>query len=188
MVQSLTQPADFRRLLQRRPLARHAGWSLHACRPEFMAGPELSTGASPTAIPLVDESTPDPAGDPLPGADAPVGPRHSPTLWTGVVLSRRNVRRATSRNLMRRLWRAMLAELPAAEPLDGWQVLLRRTAPWSRETFRSTQSTPMRRQLRADLSVLIAALAAAPGRPASGVSDARVTARSTAALAAVPRT
>ena len=154
MVQSLTQPDDFRRLLQRRPLARHAGWSLHACKPEGQASADLSTRESSRVDPPVEDSGSEPRRECEQG---------EALVLTGVVLSRRNVRRATTRNLMRRIWRVLLAESPGAT-LDGWQVVLRRTAPWSRETFRSTQSAPLRRQLRGDLTVLRDALVAAERR------------------------
>lgn len=146
MVQSLTDPDDFRRLLQRRPLARHAGWSLHAQKTPAV---ELSTGGNSTADGAVDE---------CPASLPPF------RIRTGVVLSRRNVRRAASRNLMRRIWRDLLSRGPDGR-FEGWDLLVRRTAPWSRSEFPSTQSDPMRRRLRDDFETLLAFLPAAGVRP-----------------------
>lgn len=77
------------------------------------------------------------------------------------------MRRACSRNLMRRIWRDLLAHAEA-ERVQGWDLLVRRTAPWARTEFRSTQSEPMRRRLRAEFDILLAALPALPALPAQG--------------------
>lgn len=173
-VLSLTEADDFRRLLQRRPVARHAGWTLHAQR---CGEAELSTRVNPGRRPPVDESTltgQDTSVATVRGSGAPIGDN---VVQTGVVLSRRNVRRAATRNLMRRIWKNLLAESQAAGSgpgsgatgtLAGWQVVLRRQAVWSRDVFRSTQSAPLRRQLRADLSTLLEAWR----RPRGGASSA----------------
>lgn len=143
----LRRPEDFRRLLQRRPLARHAGWSLHG---EQAAPAELSTLGQSRVSSGVDDTCP-------------------PVLRIGVVLSRRHVRRAVTRNLMRRLWRALLAATPAAR-LAGWSLVLRRTAAWDRTAFPSASSDALRRRLREDLgALLLSALRAMPSRAAAPV-------------------
>lgn len=147
----MRRPETFRRLLQRRPLARHGGWSLHG---ERSGGDELSTGLVRAAPASVD----DPAAEPAPPPAA--------VVHTGVVLSRRNVRRAVSRNLMRRVWKTLLAAAPA-DRLGGWTLVLRRTAAWDRTAFPSAASDAMRRRLREDFARLLDAVpAAGPSAPA----------------------
>ncbi len=88
----------------------------------------------------------------------------------GVVLSRRNVRRAVTRNLMRRLWRACLASVPQ-ELVAGWCLVLRRTAAWDRAAFPSASSDALRRRLREDFDILLAgaqrSMVSAAPRPVS---------------------
>lgn len=142
MVVSVRHPDTFRRLLQRRPLARHAGWSLHG---ERVVGDELSTGHARCGMSPVDDMVAE--GVPTPPA----------MVHSGVVLSRRHVRRAVSRNLMRRIWKSSLADMPA-DRIDGWTLVLRRTAAWDRADFPSAASDAMRRRLRADFACLLGAV------------------------------
>ncbi len=75
-------------------------------------------------------------------------------LRFGIVLSRRNIRRAVTRNLVRRVWRELLRR-PSAARLGGWQLVLRRTTPWDLKRFPSAVSEPLKQQVWQDLERLL---------------------------------
>ncbi len=90
--------------------------------------------------------------------DDPIQPPAEPVVlghWLGLVVPKRMAKRAVTRNLIKRLVRASLAEqLKAQSPLPPglWSVRLR--APIDRKQFPSASSDALRAFLRADLAVL----------------------------------
>jgi ribonuclease P protein component len=141
-VSSLTAREDFGLLLAGRPKVRTAGWSLYLRRSppqssDKLIETELSTGQSAMTTSLVDDLV----GKALPG------------VQVGVVLSRRMVRRAVSRNLVRRTWRELVRE--HALRWSGCQLLLRRHAPWPRAEFPSASSDALKTWVQAELRALL---------------------------------
>lgn len=142
-LERLLKAADFVRLLGQPGRARSALFAVHHVQAQpsrsrpaaHSLSTQLSTGLSELPTQLVDET---------------------PTAhWLGLVVPKRLARRAVTRNLVKRLVRATLAEqLAAGAPLPAglWAVRLR--APLSREQFPSASSEALRRHLRADLSLL----------------------------------
>lgn len=124
---SLRSPEDFKRLLGTRPLARHAGWSLHGQRADRS---KLSTGEAIVAETPVDD------------------------VRIGIVIARRSVRRAVTRNLIRRIWKELLRQELAAS-WCGWWLVLRRTSTWDVARFPSARSDDLRVQIRQDLEHLV---------------------------------
>jgi ribonuclease P protein component len=124
---SLRRPEDFKRLLGSRPLARHAGWTLHG---QWVGSAELSTGEAMCHEAPVDD------------------------LQVGLIVARRSVRRAVTRNLIRRVWKELLRR-EAGFAWRGWQLVLRRTAAWDKEALPSASSDAARCRIRAELAELL---------------------------------
>jgi ribonuclease P protein component len=124
---SLRRPEDFKRLLGSRPLARHAGWALHG---QWVGSAELSTGEAMYFDASVDD------------------------LQIGLIVARRSVRRAVTRNLIRRIWKELLRR-EAGFAWRGWQLVLRRTAAWDKAGLPSACSDAARLRIRGELDELL---------------------------------
>jgi ribonuclease P protein component len=136
---SLVAPSDFQRVLARRPVARSAHFSLHHAVTEAA---ELSTGMAHTA-------------------DASVESRPGPLLprWRlGLVVPKRQARRAATRNLVKRQAREAMRQHLDRLPPGDWVVRLR--APVDRTLFPSAASTALKSLLRGELSSLFGAVVA----------------------------
>ena len=75
--------------------------------------------------------------------------------WLGLVVPKRLARRAVTRNLVKRLGRAGLADqLHSAQPLPPGLWVLRLRSPIDRKLYPSAKSEPLRQALREDLQLL----------------------------------
>lgn len=123
--------ADFQRALGSRPCARSTHFVLH-----HVPAVELSTGTDmPNASP-VDESI-----------------SHTPPAWRlGLVLPKKQARRAVTRSLMRRQARAICQRLAADLPPGDWVLRLR--SPFDRALYPSAASEALKGAVRTELWAL----------------------------------
>ena len=77
--------------------------------------------------------------------------------WLGVVLPKRWARRAVTRNAIRRQIYETARLLPAGLPQAAWVVRLR--SEFSRKTFVSASSEPLKQAVRAELQELLGRVA-----------------------------
>ena len=77
--------------------------------------------------------------------------------WLGVVLPKRWARRAVTRNAIRRQIYETARLLPAGLPQAAWVVRLR--SEFSRKTFVSASSEPLKQAVRAELRELLGRVA-----------------------------
>lgn len=141
---SLVAPSDFQRVLATRPVARSPHFSLHHTVSEAK---ELSTGtASPGAGAV--EIQPTAAAQPC---------------WRlGLVVPKRQARRAVTRNLVKRQAREAMRQHLSQLPPGDWVVRLR--APVERQQFPSAASAALKLAVRGELaSLFAAAMARRPG-------------------------
>jgi ribonuclease P protein component len=83
--------------------------------------------------------------------------KYLPTIRIGFVIPKRHARRAVTRNLIRRLARAVFGRHAAALPPGRW--LLRLRAPFSTRTFVSASSVALTRAVHTELERLVGAAA-----------------------------
>jgi len=136
----IQRAADFERVLQVSSRARSHWFALHhlASPPSQPGAHNLSTGCPPDGHSVVDEPGENPAGH-----------------WLGLVVPKRLARRAVTRNLVKRLGRAGLADqLESAQPLPPGLWVLRLRSPIDRKQYPSAKSEPLRAALREDLQLL----------------------------------
>jgi ribonuclease P protein component len=151
MLGRLLRPADFESVLATPAKARSAHFAAHhlprrpSTRPARVANQqatELSTGDS--------SCCPQPVDDPIESA---------PTAWwLGLVVPKRHARKATTRNLLRRQIRGVMARHHARLAHGMWLVRLR--APFDGRSFRSAAPAALRSAVRAELDSLLARAAA----------------------------
>lgn len=133
---SLAAPADFERVLGRRPVARSPHFSLHHAVPE---GAELSTGGSASESGAVESPS-----------------RPALSGWRlGLVVPKRHARRAVTRNLVKRQARAAMLQHLHHLPAGDWVVRLR--TPFERELFPSAASGALKLAVRDELASLFGA-------------------------------
>ena len=177
---SLQQAADFQRLLAVRPRAKTTHFVVHhlPSLPTIRVWtPKVATSTSPVdktvkpnlstdVLQAVDEFVESPSrADPsLPGFRQENG-----QLWLGMVIPKKQARRAVTRNLVRRQMRAAAdrhLSLSVDRTLTGGLWLLRLKQGFSTREFPSADSLPLRRQVREELDQLFAkALQATRGVP-----------------------
>lgn len=136
----ILRAADFERVLQTGSRARSHWFALHhlAGEPSQPGAHKLSTACPPDGHRVVDEPRGNPDG-----------------RWLGLVVPKRLARRAVTRNLVKRLGRAGLAEqLAGTQPLPPGLWVLRLRSPIDRKQFPSARSEPLRLALREDLATL----------------------------------
>jgi len=136
----ILRAADFERVLQAGSRARSHWFALHhvAAEPSRAGAHKLSTACPPDGHRVVDEAVEPPGGH-----------------WLGLVVPKRLARRAVTRNLVKRLGRASLAEqLSGAQPLPPGLWVLRLRSPIDRKQYPSARSEPLRLALREDLQTL----------------------------------
>jgi ribonuclease P protein component len=145
MLGRLVHRADFERLLGSPPVSRSAHFALHHMaaglpppvrRARQPGGAELSTTSTLAGPDPVDKS---PGSDPARGA-------------LGFVVPKRHARRAVTRNLLRRLARAVLGH--PTEGLPGGQWLLRLRAPLAPPAFVSARSELLAQLMLSELRAL----------------------------------
>lgn len=136
---SLVVPSDFQRVLATRPVARSPHFSLHHTVSEAS---ELSTGV------------------PSPAAEAvEIQPAAAPPRWRlGLVVPKRQARRAVTRNLVKRQAREAMRRHLSQLPPGDWVVRLR--APVERQQFPSAASAALKLAVRGELASLFAAATA----------------------------
>lgn len=141
---SLVAPSDFQRVLATRPVARSPHFSLHHAVSEAAA--KLSTGQ----VTLGAEAVEIQPGATLPG-------------WRlGLVVPKRQARRAVTRNLVKRQAREAMRQHLNQLPPGDWVVRLR--APVERQQFPSAASAALKLAVRGELaSLFAAAMARRPG-------------------------
>jgi ribonuclease P protein component len=158
----LRNKADFVEILARPALARSRGWSLHGRRCDATAvqsvdatdlPSKLSTGDLPSALTPVDEAGVREAAVGRIGAEGGLQIHRRIGLQIGVTLPKRLIRRAVSRNLVRRLWRETAGQ--QRERWGSWQLVLRRIQPWPPATHVSARSNALRDQVRSELAGLL---------------------------------
>lgn len=134
----ILRAADFERVLQTSSRARSHWFALHhlvgsPSKPTFNS---LSTARPQDGHRVVDEA---------------VGDGH----WLGLVVPKRLARRSVTRNLVKRLGRAGLADqLRSEHPLPAGLWVLRLRTPIDKKEFPSAKSDPLRTALREDLQLL----------------------------------
>jgi ribonuclease P protein component len=141
LLTSLVAPSDFQRLLSTRPVARSSHFSLHHAVPE---APELSTGSRQLADQVVE-------------SHKSIAP---PNWRLGLVVPKRQARRAVTRNLVKRQVREMMRQHLDQLPPGDWVVRLR--APVDAREFASGASTALKLTLRGELIRLFGAAVATP--------------------------
>lgn len=142
-VASLATPADFERVLSRRPVASSPHFSLHHAVPE---GAELSTGLATAAVQPVESLLRPASGG-----------------WRlGLVVPKRHARRAVTRNLVKRQARTAMQHHLSRLPAGDWVVRLR--TPFARAQFPSAASSALKQVVRAELAQLFGTVAAATSR------------------------
>lgn len=134
---SLVAPSDFQRVLATRPVARSPHFSLHHAVPDAA---ELSTGSAESAGRAVESQLDSVAG------------------WRfGLVVPKRQARRAVTRNLVKRQAREAMRQHLNRLPPGDWVVRLR--APINVQQFPSAASPALRLAMRSELSGLFNAVA-----------------------------
>lgn len=155
MLGRLVHRADFERLLGSPPRCRSAHFVIHYEAPRALARPEPEADATGTEL-----ST----------ASAPPGPtsvdKSVPSVRLGIAIPKRHARRAVTRNLLRRLVRAVFVEHGARLPVGNWLVRLK--APFARAEFVSAASRALAQAARAELEALVRRLAVPLPLPAAG--------------------
>lgn len=136
---SLVAPSDFQRVLVKRPVARSLHFSLYHAVPEVA---ELSTGVVSPAAEAVES-------------------QHRTALsgWRlGLVVPKRQARRAVTRNLVKRQVREAMRQHLSQLPPGDWVVRLR--APVEVQQFPSAASPALKLVLQGELSGLFGAVVA----------------------------
>lgn len=145
MMGRIVRAADFERTLKTTSQARSPHFAVHhlaaspsrSGRPTSAANSKLSTDSRAASTMLVD--------DPAPQA-----------CWLGVVVPKRNAKRAVTRNLLKRQIRfAMKRQAPLTAGL--WVVRLR--APFDRLAFPSAASLALQHAAAAELDAVLSAAA-----------------------------
>lgn len=136
---SLVAPSDFQRVLATRPVARSPHFSLHHTVPEAA---ELSTGVVNPVAEAVESQR-----------------RTALSGWRlGLVVPKRQARRAVTRNLVKRQVREAMRQHLSQLPPGDWVVRLR--APVDVQQFPSAASSALKLVLRGELSGLFCAVIA----------------------------
>jgi ribonuclease P protein component len=140
---SLVAPSDFQRVLATRPVARSPHFSLHHAVSEVS---ELSTGVASPSSEAVE-----------------IPPAAAHRRWRlGLVVPKRQARRAVTRNLVKRQAREAMRQHLSQLPPGDWVVRLR--APVERQQFPSAASAALKLAVRGELaSLFAAAMARRPG-------------------------
>jgi len=146
-IRRLRTPAEFERLLRRRPRVISAHFAVHhlavasGTSPQAarrLVVPELSTEAVDGVLPFVDES----------------GAIGSPTdLALGVVVPKRHARRAVTRSLIKRELRAAWQRRAPSLEAGAWLVRLR--TAFDKARFPSAASVPMRSAVRTEVEQIV---------------------------------
>ena len=152
VIRALTEASDFTQVLNAPPRARTAHFAVHhlprhqttrKVRVKSPGEADLSTAATPELSLPVDQQ-------PLTG------------LWLGMVVPKRNAKRAVTRTLLKRRIRAAIDSAAATLPAGLWVVRLR--TPFARTEFISATSERLSGIVAAELSTLMAAAAGRTAR------------------------
>jgi len=150
MLGRLSRPADFEAVLATPVKARSAhfaAYHLPQCprdSSKFVSSAEvqkLSTSGADTCAQPVDDLRPGPSA-----------------CWFGVIIPKRQARRAVTRNLLRRQVRCALARHRGRLARGMWLVRLR--SPFAADVFMAAASAALRDAARAELDALLTRAAA----------------------------
>jgi ribonuclease P protein component len=155
MIRAIVHRSDFERLLASRPSSRSAHFAVHhVCgRPRESRGELEGPASSELSTASVEH---------LPTAVDNLPHQH----WLGVVIPKRQARRAVTRNLLKRQVRSVFAQHEPRLPGGLWLVRLRQG--FGKADFASAASQPMRVAVRRELEGLFA-----PAAPATQGSPRR---------------